>query len=184
MENQDYHYYPGLCASVSYTDILRQIEPHLLKTNDIRSKGRFSFVITSEGEHPYPHYHQATFEEIPIIQRIRDYITLTFSTQFDYCLVHLYLDGNAGIAWHNDKEALQSTVVSVSFGATREFRLRNMGQTDGWISSYKLNSGDLFIMGPDCQKKYEHTIVKCRLITEARINLTFRQRNVKVDSDH
>lgn len=169
----DYQHYPGLCSVISYVDILRQIESHLLKTDDSRSSGRFTFVVGHGSI--YPHHHQTKFEEIPIIDTIRDYIKNTFGIQCDYCLVHLYLDGEAGIAWHNDKEALNSNVVSVSFGATRVFRLRNIGQTQGWVGSFNLNSGDLFIMGPLCQQKYEHTIIKSKLVTESRINLTFRQ---------
>ena len=47
---------------------------------------------------------------------------------YDYCLVQLYPDGNAPIAWHADNECLNSGVLSLSFGATRKFRLRRRGE--------------------------------------------------------
>src|SRR5687767_14515425 len=58
----------------------------------------------------YPH------TEVPvIIQKIRTQVELLTKEVYDYVLVHIYLTGEAGIAWHSDSEALQSTVCSVSF---------------------------------------------------------------------
>ena len=92
---------------------------------------------------PYIHtIIKLQFEEIPIIDTIRDYIKNTFGIQCDYCLGSSVFNGRLELLRHNDKEALNSNVVSVSFGATRVFELRNIGQTQGWVGSFNLNSGE------------------------------------------
>jgi alkylated DNA repair dioxygenase AlkB len=174
----DWDYYPGLCASVKYQDLLNEISPHLLAASDIgkagSAGGRYSFVAIHQTP-KYDHLSSVNFQQVPIISQIRQYILNTFGIFTEYCLVHLYMDGDAGIAWHNDKEALATPVVSVSFGATREFRLRQIGQTTGYAQSFQLGSGDLLIMKSGCQQRYEHSIIKSKKVTAARINLTFRQ---------
>lgn len=95
--------------------------------------------------------------------------------QFDYVLCHYYPDGNASINWHNDKEALDSDVVSVSFGSQRYFRFRLIGKTKGWIDQFELEHGDVFHMLCGCQRKLEHCVPVQKRITEPRINLTFRR---------
>ncbi len=102
---------------------------------------------------------------------------------YDYVLVHIYTSGQAGISWHNDSEALDSSVASVSLGATRKFRLKTIGRKKGWDTEISLTNGDLVWMhGPDpksgrlsCQRVYQHTVPVEKKIKEPRINLTFRQ---------
>ena len=102
---------------------------------------------------------------------------------YDYVLVHIYPDGNAGINWHNDSEALNSSIASLSLGATRKFRLKKIGRKEGWDTEIHLHDGDLIWMhGPDpstgrlsCQNIYYHTVPVEKKVKEPRINLTFRQ---------
>lgn len=102
---------------------------------------------------------------------------------YDYVLVHIYTTGEASIAWHNDSEALNSSIASVSLGATRKFRLKKIGRTKGWDVEFHLNDGDLIWMhGPDptinrlsCQQVYLHTVPVEKRVKDPRINLTFRQ---------
>ncbi len=113
--------------------------------------------------------------QVPIISQIRDFIHQTLNIKFDYCLVHIYRDGKDSISWHNDKEALNSDVVSVSLGTSRKFRLRPIQDTKGWTHQYILNSGDVIWMKRGCQQRYKHHIPKESKVKEWRINLTFRQ---------
>ena len=102
---------------------------------------------------------------------------------YDYVLVHIYPSGDAGINWHNDTEAMNSSIASVSLGATRKFRLKKIGRKSGWDQEFYLNDGDLIWMhGPDsktgrlsCQQIYYHTVPVEKKIKNPRINLTFRQ---------
>lgn len=40
--------------------------------------------------------------------------------KYDYVLVHIYPSGNSSIGAHFDKEAMNSSIASVSLGATRK----------------------------------------------------------------
>ena len=103
--------------------------------------------------------------------------------KYDYVLVHIYPDGNSSISWHNDSEAINSSIASISLGAARKFRLKRIGRKEGWDTELKLTDGDLVWMhGPDlntgrpsCQKVYYHTVPVEKTVKEPRINLTFRQ---------
>ena len=118
-----------------------------------------------------------------ILHEIYKFITDYTKEDYDYVLVHIYPDGNSSIAWHNDSEALNSSIASLSLGATRKFRLKKIDMTKGWDAEYHLNNGDLIWMhGPDplsgrlsCQQIYYHTVPVEKRVKSPRINLTFRQ---------
>ena len=119
----------------------------------------------------------------PILYEIYKFIIDFTKEEYDYVLVHIYPNGKASIGYHNDTEAMNSSIASLSLGATRKFRLKKIGRTKGWDAEYDLNNGDLIWMhGPDpttgrpsCQKIYLHTVPIERKVKEPRINLTFRQ---------
>jgi len=117
-----------------------------------------------------------------LLELVRDVQKVTGHC-YDYILVHLYTDGNSYIGWHNDKEAEQSPIASLSLGATRKFRLRRLLKRNelpvkGYEYEYRLESGDLFVMKPGCQTIWEHTVPKQQTVHDARINVTFRVREL------
>lgn len=101
--------------------------------------------------------------------------------EFEYCLVHIYLDGQSYIGWHNDKEASNTMIASLSLGAPRKFRFRKMGKGDSkstiYDYQYILRSGDLLVMKEGCQRKWEHCVPKELTVKHPRINITFRLKN-------
>ena len=111
----------------------------------------------------------------PIVQQIRRHFQTVFDTKLDYCLMHLYLDGDASIGYHSDREALNSMIISVSFGATRKFRFRKISDKIGYHTELRLKSGDVVIMKNTCQRYYKHTVPVEKKIKTPRINLTFRR---------
>lgn len=114
-------------------------------------------------------------DESPMLCFIWNIIESFFKIKFDYCLCHLYRDGNDLINWHRDNEAMKSTIVSVSVGATRKFRFRKNGQTKGYEAEFNLESGSLLLMRPGCQQRYIHSVPQEKRVKHPRINLTFRQ---------
>jgi len=80
----------------------------------------------------------------------------------DYALINYYRGnsehgvGKDYIGWHNDEEALNSSVFSVSLGASRKFQL--MPNNSKITIEYTLNSGDMLHMKPGCQTLYKHQI--------------------------
>lgn len=115
------------------------------------------------------------WEDSKVVMSIKEKAEDLFNQKFDYCLVHIYRDGNDSIGWHNDKEALDTGILSISLGATRKFRLKPMGQRKGWEAEYSLKNGDAVYMKSGCQRRKVHTVPVEKRVKEPRINLTFRQ---------
>jgi alkylated DNA repair dioxygenase AlkB len=168
-------YYPGIFKSIELKDALAEISP-LTEQN----RSRFSCGFVSDGitlGYGMPEY---PWEKSPITVRIKDHIERyclqgNRNVKFDYCLAHIYLDGNSTIAWHNDKEALYEEIFSVSLGQRRKFRLRKLEATSGWDAEYPLGEGDLLHMHKGCQLNYKHCVPKETTVTETRISWTFRK---------
>lgn len=111
--------------------------------------------------------------------------------EYDFCLAHVYDSGRSSIGWHNDKEALDSPVCSVSFmefpDEYRRFRIKNIETKE--VTNFDLYDGDIFLMhGPGrdpflnkylqgCQRVFVHEVPKTSRKVCKRINLTFRKLN-------
>lgn len=129
-----------------------------------------------------------TFEE-PIIQTLASY-TMDKMNQlgirdkdgkvvvFTAALVHLYRDGKDHIGWHSDREADDTFVVGLSFGAQRKFKIRRIGQKQGWLWEAMLKPGSCLVQYPGMQQHCQHMIMKTTAKTQPgpRISITFRQR--------
>jgi hypothetical protein len=112
------------------------------------------------------------------------------SLKFNSVLVNKYVNGTHFIHAHRDSETIfgnNPTIVSVSFGATRQFVLRRVfydpdnpsKMTRNIDESHKtieldLESGSIVIMAGSSQKYYSHEVVRDIKCTESRYNMTFR----------
>ena len=139
------------------------------------SKRMSCYISSSDHDLGYNGMLSFDWTVVPIISEIRTVIEKFLETKYDYCLVHIYRDGNDNIGWHNDKEALDSDIASVSFGATRKFRFRKIGQTTGFAEEILLNNGDLVHMKIGCQRRFKHCVPVEKKVKNPRINLTFRK---------
>lgn len=132
---------------------------------------------------PYPiNKHLDIFDKINA--RIRDVIMNIKSKKWtvdidekkgpDYWLCHWYRDGNDSIASHSDDETdLEpgSPIISLSFGATRTFVIRDK---DGKkMLSHDINSGSVIVMLDPMQKNFKHEIPKDDSF-QMRVNMTGR----------
>ena len=173
-----------------YSSLLKESSALLAR---LPSANRLSYVLTSRNSTDLTKYDKSVnlpygYSDIQsvdwsfckTVQEIKRALEKYFDTTFDYCLFHLYTTGQANINWHNDKEALNSDVVSISFGASRKFRLRRLGSTRGYQYEYHLGGGDVFRMNSKCQRRWEHCIPKESTIKLGRINLTFRKKSEKI----
>jgi len=138
-------------------------------------------LLLKDGYGSVPGYK---WEDAPsILVEICKLVEQYTNEKYDYVLVHIYPEGSSGISWHFDKEAIHSSIASVSLGATRKFRFRKIGRTKGWDTELLLKNGDLIIMhGPNpeigrksCQEVYQHCVPVEKTVKTPRINLTFRQ---------
>lgn len=110
--------------------------------------------------------------------------------KFNSVLINKYVNGNHFINAHRDSEVIfgnNPTIVSVSFGATRQFVLRRVHYDPENPSRMPRNveesakdivldleSGSIVIMAGSCQKYYSHEVIRDPNCLESRYNLTFR----------
>ncbi len=109
--------------------------------------------------------------------QIKEKIEKTFSFYFTSVLLNLYRDGKDSMGWHRDNEKELGTnpvIASVSFGATRIFKIRHIHQPSNLIKM-KLTHGSLLLMQGATQHYWEHEIPKTKKCIGQRINLTFRK---------
>lgn len=111
----------------------------------------------------------------PVLVEIRSRLENDIDFPFNSVLLNLYRDGKDEIRWHSDKEdqlGEEPVIACVNFGATRSFRFKK--KETGEDKVFPVANGDLLLMGPQCQKKWLHAILKEKEVTSPRISLTFR----------
>ncbi|KAA8733688.1 alpha-ketoglutarate-dependent dioxygenase AlkB [Acinetobacter qingfengensis] len=111
-----------------------------------------------------------------VILQLKQQIEALLQISFNSCLANLYLDGTQGVSWHQDDEpslGQQSTIASLSFGATRQFAFRHLSTQEK--VEMLLHSGQLIVMRGQTQTFWQHCLRPSQKIITPRINLTFRQ---------
>ena len=105
--------------------------------------------------------------------------------QFNACLLNLYRDGEDHMGWHRDNEPEidGQFIASLSFGASRDFRIRRRkdhprqevrGLEGDSPWTFPLEHGDLLIM-ENLQEDFEHMLPRRKRVDSPRLNLTFRR---------
>ena len=96
---------------------------------------------------------------------------------FNSVLLNRYRNGNDSMGWHADNEielGPDPLIASVSFGASRSFRLRHNFRRDIEPQVFHLGHGDLLVMGGETQAHWKHQIPPTKKPVGERVNLTFR----------
>ena len=112
----------------------------------------------------------------PALAELRAALSADLGVAFNSVLCNLYRDGRDAMGWHSDAErelGAQPTIASLSFGATRRFRLRPRGE--GPTQDIALESGSLLLMAGETQQNWRHALPRTAKSVGARINLTFRR---------
>ena len=112
----------------------------------------------------------------PSLTVLRERVERATSAHFNSVLANLYRDGDDAMGWHSDSEpelGRNPVIASLSFGATRRFRLRHKRDAARRLD-IDLESGTLLLMAGSTQDNYRHDLPRTRREVEARINLTFR----------
>ncbi len=121
---------------------------------------------------------------LPVLRELRDrlqasmpdYIDATAIAPLNSVLANCYRDGSDSVAWHADDEpelGRSPTIASLSFGAVRRFQLKHRSDSSQRLQ-LELAHGSLLLMYGDLQRHWLHQLPKSRVVTEPRINLTFR----------
>jgi len=112
----------------------------------------------------------------PDLLEIKSKIEAIAKVNFSSVLLNRYRDGKDSVAWHCDDEpelGINPVIGSVSFGATRVFKLRHLSDKH-LVEKIELTHGSFVLMKGETQHKWEHEIPKTSKPLTERINLTFR----------
>lgn len=137
--------------------------------------------LTAWFAHPGKTYRYSGITMIPapwneLLTGIRQRVTDRTGMVFNSVLLNLYRNGDDSMGWHRDNEkelGPNPAIASLSFGATREFRMR-LYQDKQLEQKISLCAGSLLLMSGQSQQYWEHALPKRAGLTEPRLNLTFR----------
>ena len=106
-------------------------------------------------------------------------INTMLHADFNGILVNKYTDGNDYISAHSDNENGIDPigVVSISFGAERNFRIRNKSDKK-IVHEENTTHCSILHMGGQFQQLYTHEIPVQKKIKEPRISMTFRKHTI------
>ena len=169
-------YLSEILANINFT-----AETYNFQDQVIITKRKISYH--SEKSYSYSNQIYQGKEWNPVLLDIKDSIEDSLQHEFNAVLVNHYIDGQAGMGWHADKEkelGSHPLIASVSFGQSRRFAFRHRRDIVGLknppkIIEYMLNSGDLLVMKGDTQQFFEHSLIKDKSSNNLRVNLTFRK---------
>lgn len=109
--------------------------------------------------------------------KLRNQVSATTNSNFNAVLGNYYRNGSDYMGWHSDDETSlgsEPVIASLSLGAERCFMLR---RKDNHHCKHRLSlqHGSLLIMRGTTQRYWQHALPRRKRVTQARINLTFRQ---------
>ena len=107
---------------------------------------------------------------------IKNKIEPVAGVRFTGALLNLYRNGQDSMGWHRDNErelGKNPVIGSVSLGETRRFQFRNY-ESKKELISIDLSHGSFLLMRGETQHFWEHRIPKTAIVTQRRINITFR----------
>ena len=108
---------------------------------------------------------------------VRNHLLEALQAPFNFVLMNRYRDGADAMGWHADDEAClgrEPLIASISLGATRRLRIRARRPERNPSAAIELQHGSLLLAWGNCQRDYQHCLVRTRKAIGERINLTFR----------
>jgi alkylated DNA repair dioxygenase AlkB len=112
-----------------------------------------------------------------LLREIRRRIEDCTEAKFNAVFLNLYRDHNDSMGFHSDDEkelGKNPVIASLTFGATRIFKMKHKHRKDLPIQKIDLEAGTVLLMKGPTQHNWKHGIDKQRTPCGPRINLTFR----------
>lgn len=173
-----YDYIKGILISEE-----RISDPHLIRRPYIRVYGKdcrqnrdvgfFSNVSVGYKYSNQIMKSQVLTEEL---ESLLNKVNNEYNTEFNGILINHYVDGCDYIGKHRDDERgldpNNSSVVSISLGAVRKFRIRD--NNNKIVQDVLTSHGSLMMMKNNFQKKYTHEIPIEKKVKGERYSITFR----------
>lgn len=131
------------------------------------------------GDRPFEYtYSQVSRQALPwtkYLAELKAEVEKISGETFNSCLLNFYHDGEDYMGWHSDDEPEldpHASIASVSLGAKRKFSFKHRRSKE--TVSIFLNNGSILLMKPPTQQHWLHTLRKSKMVSDGRINLTFR----------
>ena len=108
---------------------------------------------------------------------------LKLDAELNSCNFNRYVGGHQSVSWHADDEQLfhtadgKTTIVSVSFGATRVFGVKKHWQLPKDAKTIELEHGNVLVMAGRTQLHWQHALLPSPPVIGSplvRYNATFR----------
>ena len=132
--------------------------------------GEAAFSYAGKTINPLP------WESNDKVNELRKRLEKFLGYDFYFCLAGLYEDNTIGIPMHHDEiEHDDDVIVSLSFGATRIFEMKECYDT-AQMKRFVLEEGDLVIMTGHNQRIAQHGVPATETPCGPRVNLTFRTK--------
>ena len=128
------------------------------------------------------YYSNKLLRSIPLtsnLVKLLDYINTQFNSDFNGILINEYINGTDYIGAHSDDETNLGSVgvVALSYGVTRNFRIRNKN-TKKIVANVDTKDDEILVMDGDFQKEFTHEIPIQKKIKGIRYSFTFRKHTI------
>ena len=128
-----------------------------------------------ECDYAYSGHRHRPLPWIDELNELRKLVEARFAVQLNSALANLYRNGSDSMGWHSDDEpelGKQPTIVSLTLGSQRRFRLRHKHTAKR--EHVTLEHGSILLMTGATQEIWQHALPKTRKPVGPRINVTFR----------
>jgi alkylated DNA repair dioxygenase AlkB len=187
MAHEDIQFLPGWLAAAEADALFARLLEHLpLKQESIVLFGRTvsqpRLTLWMGDPDAVYRYSGRTFVPFPWdadVLALRERVESVAGERFNSVLANLYRSGLDTMGYHSDDEpelGAEPVIASLSFGATRRFVLRPR-RRKGSIPAreFPLGHCSLLVMRGNTQREWVHGVPRERIVTEPRLNLTFRR---------
>jgi alkylated DNA repair dioxygenase AlkB len=128
------------------------------------------------------HYSNRLLRSKPLtdnLQILLNHINEKFNSDFNGILINQYMNGCDYIGAHSDDETNLGKigVVALSYGAQRNFRVRNKN-TRKIVENVDTKDDEILVMDGDFQKEFTHEIPVQKKIKGIRYSFTFRKHTI------
>lgn len=183
LPNAQVSYYPGFVSPECATHWFKQLcEQTKWRQEELTLFGkqvlapRLSCWVADSGlDYSYSNMTMQATPWTPLLLEIKAMVEHLTGKPFNSVLLNNYRDGRDSNGWHADDEPELGNnpwIASLSFGATRDFLMREKAQPENKVK-LPLESGSLLVMKGATQHYWQHNIPK-RASAGQRLNLTFR----------
>ena len=169
-KQQSDHYFERLLNHIEWKN-----DEAVILGKHIITKRKAAWYGDKKFEYRYSNIDKIALPWTPKLLELKKIIEEKTSETFNSCLLNLYHSGEEGMAWHSDGEKdlkKNGAIGSLSFGAERKFAFKHK-QTKETVSLI-LEHGSLLVMKDATQTNWLHRLPPTKLVSKARINLTFR----------